>query len=103
MAQTISISIPHQLGRSEARRRIEGGFAKLVQVVPGGGGTCSQRWDGDRLTFSVVAMGQTVAGVVTVLDAVVSMDIELPGFLGMIAGGFKDRLHKAGQRLLSKD
>jgi hypothetical protein len=103
MAQTISISIPHQLGRSEARRRIEGGFAKLVQVVPGGGGTCSQRWDGDRLIFSVVAMGQTVAGVVTVLDAVVSMDIELPGFLGMIAGGFKDRLHKAGQRLLSKD
>ncbi|HZF80173.1 MAG TPA: polyhydroxyalkanoic acid system family protein [Rubrivivax sp.] len=103
MAQTISISIPHQLGRLEARRRIEAGFGKLVQIVPGGGGTSSQRWDGDRLTFSVVAIGQTVTGVVSVLDAAVTMDIELPGFLGMIAGGFKDRLHKAGQRLLSKD
>jgi hypothetical protein len=103
MSQTISISIPHQLGRPEARRRIEAGFAKIVHAVPGAGGTCTQHWDGDRLTFSVVAVGQTVGGVVTVLDATVNMDIELPGFLGMLAGGFKDRLKKVGQRLLTKD
>ena len=103
MSRTISISIPHQLGRLEARRRIETGFAKIVQVVPGTGGTCTQHWDGDRLSFSVVAVGQTVGGVVTVLDAMVTMEIELPGFLGMLAGGFKERLQKVGQRLLTKD
>ena len=103
MSRTISISIPHQLGRAEARRRIETGFAKIVQVVPGKGGTSTQHWDGDRLTFSVVAVGQTVGGIVSVLDAMVTMEIELPGFLGMLAGGFRDRLKKVGQRLLTKD
>lgn len=100
MATTpISISIPHQLGRAEARRRIESGFAKIIDVVPGNG-ACSKRWDGDQLTFSVGAMGQTVAGVINVLDTAVAMEIELPGILGMIGSGLKDRLQKVGQLLL---
>jgi hypothetical protein len=102
MATPITISIPHQLGRAEARRRIEGGFAKFVHVLPGSGSTCSERWDGDRLTFGVAAMGQTVKGVIDVNDAAVTMEIELPGVLGMIASGLKDRLRKAGQLLLTK-
>ena len=48
-------------------------------------------------------MGQTVAGVVDVLDAAVTMEIELPGVLGMIASGLKDRLQKVGQLLLTKN
>ena len=103
MAPPLTVSIPHQLGRAEARRRIEAGFSKIVQLLPGGGGTCSQRWEGDRLTFGVVAMGQSVNGVVDVEDAVVTMVIELPGVLGLIANGLKDRLQKAGQLLLTKE
>ena len=102
MATPLSISIPHQLGRAEARRRIETGFANLVRQLPGGGNSYIQRWDGDRLTFSVSAMGQTVSGVVDVLDAVVRMDLELPGVLGLIASGLKGRLQKAGQLLLTR-
>ncbi|WP_280155526.1 polyhydroxyalkanoic acid system family protein [Piscinibacter sp. XHJ-5] len=102
MATPITVSIPHQLGRAEARRRIEAGFGKIIHQLPGSGGSCSERWDGDRLTFGIAAMGQTVAGVVTVLDAAVTMEIELPGVLGMIASGLKDRLQKAGQLLLTK-
>ena len=102
MATPITVSIPHQLGRAEARRRIETGFAKIIQQLPGGAGTCSERWEGDRLTFSIAAMGQTVAGVIDVLDAAVTMEIELPGVLGIIASGLKDRLQKAGQLLLTK-
>ena len=102
MAQPITISIPHQLGRAEARRRIETGFDKFMHQLPVSGGARNERWDGDRLTFSVTAMGQTVAGVVNVLDTSVVMEIELPGVLGMIAGALKDRLQKAGQLLLTK-
>jgi hypothetical protein len=71
--------------------------------LPGSAGTSSERWDGDRLTFGVAAMGQTVTGVINVLDAEVTMEIELPGVLGMIAGGLKDRLQKVGQLLLRKE
>ena len=102
MATPITVCIPHQLGRAEARRRIEAGFAKIIQQLPRLGGACSQRWDGDRLTFGIAAMGQTVAGVVNVLDAAVTIEIELPGVLGIIASGLKDRLQKAAQLLLAK-
>ncbi|HET9646164.1 MAG TPA: polyhydroxyalkanoic acid system family protein [Burkholderiaceae bacterium] len=94
--------MPHQLGRVEARRRIEAGFSNVIRQFPGSGRAYSERWDGDRLTFSVAAMGQTITGLVTVLDAAVTMEIELPGVLGILAGGFKGRLHKAGQLLLTK-
>jgi hypothetical protein len=96
----ITISIPHQLSREEARRRIDKGFAQMIDGLPGSAGTCSQRWEGDRLVFSVRAMGQAASGVVTVLDHAVTMELELPGMLGLIAGGLKGRLQKAGQLLL---
>ena len=102
MAAPLFISIPHQLGRAEARRRIESGFANLVRQLPGGGGACTERWEGDRLTFSVTGLGQTVSGVIDVLDAAVAMEIQLLGLLGLIASGVKGRLQKAGQLLLSK-
>ena len=102
MATPISVSIPHQLGRAEARRRIESGFAKIIGQLPGSAGNCSERWDGDRLVFGVAAMGQTITGVVDVLDAEVTMEIELPGLLGVLAGALKARLGKAGQLLLTK-
>ena len=102
MATPITISIPHQLGRAEARRRIESGFAQVVQQLPGSGGTCTERWDGDRLTFSVGAMGQTLAGGIDVQENALNIEIQLPAILGMVAEGVKDRLRKAGQLLLAK-
>ena len=102
MTTPIVVSIPHQLGRAEARRRIDDGFAKIIHLFPGSDGKCSERWDGDRLIFGVTAMGQSVAGVIEVLDTVVTMEIELPGVLGLIASGLKNRLKKAGQLLLTK-
>jgi len=102
MASPIVISIPHQLGRAEARRRIEGGFANIIHLLPGSTAPPIQHWKGDRLVFSVAALGQTVSGVIEVLDATVTMEIELPGVLHVIAGGLKDRLQKVGQLLLTR-
>ena len=102
MATPLTISIPHQLGRAEARRRIESGFSNMIRQVPGGGSAFSERWDGDRLSFSIGVMGQTVKGSVDVLEAEVRMEIELPGVLGMIATSLKGGLQKAGQLLLTK-
>ena len=102
MATPITITIPHQLGRAEARRRIEAGFAKLIHQAPGSGGASSERWEGDRLTFAAGVMGQTIAGVIDVLETTVTMEIELPGILGMIASGLKDRLQKTATLLLTR-
>ena len=103
MTTPLCISISHQLGRNEARRRIDTGFAKLANQLPGGVRVNNQRWDGDRLLFSVAALAQTLSGSVDVLENTVTIDIELPGLLGPIAGLFKDRLQMAGRLLLTKN
>ncbi len=102
MTTPLTVSIPHQLGRAEARRRIETGFAKTLRGLPGGSGRCSERWERDRLVFSVSALAQTITGVVDVGDAAVTMELHLPGVLGLIASAFRNRLQKAGQLLLEK-
>lgn len=101
MTTPINISISHRLGRAEARRRIAAGFAKSIGQLPGMGGAISEHWEGDRLIFSAVAMGQTVAGVVDVFDTTVTMEVTLPGILGMIASSITGRLQRMGQLLLT--
>jgi len=102
MTTPITISIPHQLGRAEARRRIETGLASIIRQLPGSGGALGEQWDGDRLIFSVAGMGQAISGVIDVLDTVVAIEIQLPGVLGIMANGLAARLRKAGQLLLTK-
>lgn len=102
VASPIIITIPHQLGRAGARRRIEGDFAKIINLLPGSSGAPSERWGGDRLIFSVAALGQTVSGVIQVLDATAIMELELPGALRVIASSLKERLEKMGQVLLTR-
>ena len=94
MPTPITVTLPHQLGRAEARRRLEGGFAQIIHALPGGAGHCSERWDGDRLVFSASAIGQAVSGVIDVGDATVTMEIQLPGVLGLLASGLKGRCRR---------
>jgi hypothetical protein len=103
MTTPITVSIPHQLGRAEARRRIQDGFGNISRQFPGSSALCSQRWDGDRLSFSVGALGQSISGTIDVLDDSVAMRIELPGVLGLIANRLKARLRNAAQLLLTKE
>jgi len=101
MAKTISINIPHQLGAAEAKRRLEQGLAQLAGQIPGGDAKgFTQSWAGDVLNFSAVAMGQTINGVVQVLEDHARLDVTLPGLLGMAAGKIKDELSRRGQLLL---
>lgn len=102
MTTPITVSIPHDLGRLEARRRIDNGFSKFVAQVPGGTGSNDGAWDGDRKSFSVGAFGQSVAGSFVVLDKSVTIEIQLPGMLAALASGVRDKLQKAGQLLLTR-
>jgi putative polyhydroxyalkanoate system protein len=102
MSKAITVSIPHALGRAEARRRIEDGFGDFSRHLGGGAGALTKSWTGDRLDFSLQAMGQAVTGFLDVADDVVKVEVVLPGFLGMIASKVKGTLQKEGQLLLEK-
>jgi|KBSSwiStaDraftv2_1062776.scaffolds.fasta_scaffold62611_4 putative polyhydroxyalkanoate system protein len=103
MSKTISVSIPHDLGRAEARRRIDEGFGQLARQFAGDGKlSFTQTWSGDRLTFAARILGQPIDGRLDVLDRTVRMEVDLPDVLAMIAGVIKGRLQRQGQLLLEK-
>ena len=99
MNKAITVEIPHQLGRAEARRRIEDGFTDFSRHLGGAGGV-SKSWEADRLTFTLQAVGQQVLGFLDVGDASVRVEVVLPGFLGMIAGKIKGTVQREGRLLL---
>lgn len=102
MSKPISVTIPHQLGRAEARKRVDEGFADLSRHLGGAAGALDKRWEGDRLSFSLTSMGQSISGFVAVADAAVTIEVLLPGFLAMLAGKVQGTLRKEGQLLLTK-
>ena|SRR5436190_13682443 len=102
MAQPMTVTIPHQLGRDEARRRIEEGMSQFVQQVGGMAQDYRQSWSGDRLNFSARVMGQGITGAIDVLETAARIELVLPGLLGMMAGKIKGRLQQEGQILLEK-
>jgi putative polyhydroxyalkanoate system protein len=101
MSKAVTVNIPHELGRAEARRRIEAGFGDLSRHL-GGLGSVSKHWEGDRLSFAFAAMGQAISGSVDVADRAIRLEVLLPGLLAMMAGKLKGRLQKEGQLLLEK-
>ena len=101
MTKPVTVTIPHELGRAEARRRIEEGVARAGQQF-GEGVKLTKAWDGDRLSFSAKVVGQAVAGRMDVLEDAVKMEVDLPPFFAMIADKVKGRLKKEGQLMLEK-
>jgi len=99
MSKPVVVTIPHQLGRAEARRRIDEGIGRLTQQFAAMG-EARHAWDGDVLRFVVAAMGQEVNGSVDVADQEVTLQVTLPGFLAMIANKVKGKIQKEGQILL---
>jgi putative polyhydroxyalkanoate system protein len=102
MAQPLTVTIPHQLGRAEARRRIDEGLAQFLSQIGGVAQNYRQAWTGDRMDFSAQVVGQTLSGAIQVLDDAARVELVLPGLLGLMAGKIKGRLQREGQLLLEK-
>lgn len=104
MQKPITVTIPHQLGKAEARRRIENGFGSLEEQLGSGAPkmTFTERWEGDRLIFSGRTLGQTLHGHLDVLEDAVQVEVTLPRLLAALAERVRGRLASQGARLLEK-
>ena len=99
MGKPVVVEIPHELGRVEARRRIEEGLGRLTGQISGVG-ELTHSWQGDVLAFSLQAIGQTVSGTIAIEERVVRLEVILPGIFAMVANKVKGRLRDEGQLLL---
>lgn len=99
MTDPVELDIRHSLGREAAKARIAGGIGKLESYIPGGTVT-DNRWEGDRLNFTVAAMGQRAQVTVDVRDDHVHLSAMLPPMLALFAGKIRDVLSREGPKLL---
>jgi putative polyhydroxyalkanoate system protein len=96
----LTISIPHQLGRTEAKRRIDELASHLQDQSGGMFKGVQQRWDGDTLHFAVSAAGQSISGTALVNEQNVNLDIALPWMLSLLAGTVKKQVEQQARDLL---
>jgi hypothetical protein len=102
MAKPVVVDIPHDLGRAEARRRLERGFGRMREQVLGHALAFEERWEGERLHFNAGALGQKVSGRVDVFEKSVRIEVDLPWMLAAIAEKLQGRIQKEGTLLLEK-
>ncbi len=96
----LTVTIPHQLSRAEARRRIQEQVAEVQRRQGGVLSRLDQRWTGDTLDFTAAALGQTLTGQVFVEDKVVRLEVVLPWMLAVLAGVVKQQIEQRGRELL---
>jgi putative polyhydroxyalkanoate system protein len=98
----LTVAIPHQLTRSEAKRRIEEGVAQLQQQYHTTLGQLTRTWNGDTMDFTLHVMAMTLPGQLHVEDQVVRINVTLPWALAMLAESMKPMIEQEGRKLLGK-
>jgi hypothetical protein len=94
------MSIPHQLTRAEAKRRVQEQVELLKRQYSEVLGHAQESWTGDTMAFTVKASGVTVSGHVYIEDHVARLDVPLPWPLSMLVGGVKAQIEQQGRKLL---
>ena len=84
MPQPLIVSIPHKLGRQEAKRRLDSGVSRIGPELAGLVSTLDHSWEEDTLNFRAVAMWQTISGRIEVLDDAVRIEIDLPWMMRLL-------------------
>lgn len=104
MARPVTVTIPHDIGRENARQRIRDGFGKLKSELSGGlPFSFDENWiTEDQLAFQAKGLGQKVTGKIDIFPEHVRIEAMLPSALASLAEIITGRLEKKGQLLLEK-
>jgi len=86
MSNTITITVPHDLGVEAAKKRLSERMEALQREYVDKFGRSEVTWAGDVATVRVSAIGQTAMGQITVLPGLVRIEVQLPWLLAKLAG-----------------
>ncbi|WP_112661719.1 polyhydroxyalkanoic acid system family protein [Microvirga flavescens] len=102
MSKPLIVSIPHNLGKDEAARRLQSGLTRLETEFSEAIASLKHEWNGDRMNFHLGLMGQYVEGLVDVMPDQVRIEVQLPWLLSLIAEKAKSFIRKQGTLMLEK-
>lgn len=86
MSNSIVITVPHNLGATEAKRRITERMDVLRRDYLDKVAYSEVNWSGDTADLRVVAFGQTVTGKIGVLNDSLHIEVQLPWILAALTG-----------------
>jgi hypothetical protein len=102
MSQPLIVSIPHRLGRQEAKRRLDSGIGRIGPELAGLVSTLDHSWEGDTLNFRAAAMWQTISGRLEVMDDAVRIEIDLPWMMRLLGDTIMKQVRGRGIAMLEK-
>ncbi|WP_411818022.1 polyhydroxyalkanoic acid system family protein [Hyphococcus sp. DH-69] len=104
MARPVTITISHDLGKDEARKRVRDGFDKLKSAMTGGVMfKFQEEWTSeDRLAFTAKGLGQNIVGSIDIFPQHIRIEAVLPGMLATIAETVAGKVEREGKLLLEQ-
>ncbi|ADM09701.1 hypothetical protein PB2503_08229 [Parvularcula bermudensis HTCC2503] len=101
MARPVTVTISHDLGKDQARTRVDERFDALETSIAGNVGlNFEKHWEGDTLKLKAKGLGQKITGDVDVFPQHVRITVMLPGLLAGMAEALTGRLEKQGRIML---
>ena len=96
MTKSITITLGHDLGADEARRRISNGLESLRKQFGDKLGAASVSWEDNRANVHVAAMGQVADARINVGSDLVTIELVLPWLLAAFAEKARALIEKTG-------
>jgi len=98
------LSLPHDLGAEEVRRRLNEHSHEIAEQFPAGMATVETDWpNDDRMDLLVKAMGQRVEGAIHVEDDMVLIELDIPPMLSFLRPMVEGGVREYGTKMLTKD
>jgi len=98
----IVVTISHQLGREEAKRRLDNGLGYIRDQLAAFVSSTEYGWTDYRLDFGLNAMRQSIIGRIDVEDRIVRVELGLPLLLSLLSTRIISRIRREGVLLLDK-
>jgi hypothetical protein len=89
MANTITVTVPHDLGVETAKKRLAERIEALQREYVDKVAKSEVTWSGDVATIHVAALGQTATAEMTVLAEMVRIEVQLPWLLAKLSGALQ--------------
>jgi hypothetical protein len=103
MSKPLIVSIPHQLGKKEAVRRIRSGLAQVRSAFGTHLAAVEETWPAEeQCAFRVRLLGQTASGTIDVGEDSVRLEVLLPWMLALLADKAQRLITREGQLMLER-
>lgn len=96
----MQIELPHKFSKSQAVQRIKDALNEARPKFQGQVEIHEEKWDGDTLTFSFTAQGQTISGTLVAEDTRYVVNAKLPLMMRLFEGRIEAAIKEQVKQLM---